>query len=172
MDESNRVLDSGMSNGEPSMAYVESLQEKISQAMSDGELPFVVSSAVMENPNRLVVTVAYDMDSPENIAKIKTFETMGEAIEINVGDFQNKLEDLPLVEKTVAEKTEEICRKLDALEYRAETCDGIQEFTLTGEDGTKFNINLNEGWVWRDGKEEADLTEELMREIQEMLIMK
>jgi hypothetical protein len=76
------------SDGTPSLAYIETLQEEISKDMQDGKLPFVNSSAVMENPNRLQVQVN-DM-SEENLAILHAYEQFGEALEIVQSEGQVK----------------------------------------------------------------------------------
>ena len=48
--------------------------------MSNGELPFVSSSAVYENQYRLHITVSSDEE--EDVAKLKAFDTIGGALEI------------------------------------------------------------------------------------------
>ena len=55
----------------------------------------------------------------------------------------------------------EIFQKLNSLHYEPMTCDGIPEKTFIAEDGTAFAVNFSERWVWRNGVEEAKLTNEL-----------
>lgn len=55
----------------------------------------------------------------------------------------------------------EIFQKLKRLQYEPITCDGIPEKTFIAEDGTVFAVNFSERWVWRNGVEEAKLTDEL-----------
>lgn len=64
----------------PSRAYVETLQERISADMVAGKLPFVVTSAIMENPLRLEIELTEMTD--ENINIIRSYETNGSAITI------------------------------------------------------------------------------------------
>ena len=56
-----------------------------------------------------------------------------------------------------------IQRKLDellaGLEWSEETCDGIPEYIYYAEDGTAYQINLSDDWIWREWKEEAPITE-------------
>lgn len=67
------------------------LQAKISAAMSNGELPFVSSSAVYENPYRLHVVV---LSNEENdLAKLRTFDTLGGALEIEYNNAIPALEN-------------------------------------------------------------------------------
>ena len=33
-----------------------------------------------------------------------------------------------------------------------ETCDGLPEYTYQAEDGTTYQINLTEGWIWKESK--------------------
>lgn len=63
--------------------YVETLQAKISEDMMNGKLPFVVSSAIMEDPLRLEVAVLEMTE--ENINIIRSYETNGTAITIVQG---------------------------------------------------------------------------------------
>lgn len=68
------------SNGTITLEYITELQDKVSTAMSNGELPFVSSSAIYENPYRLHITVS--SNSEEDIAKLEAFDTIGGAMEI------------------------------------------------------------------------------------------
>ncbi len=85
-------LDSENSDGTPSRAYIEALQEKISADMVAGSLPFVVVSAIKEDPLRLEVGVLEMTE--ENINTIRSYETNGSAITI-VSAEGNGIEDLP-----------------------------------------------------------------------------
>ena len=78
MTGANTILDSRNSDGIPSGAYVETLQEKISADMVAGKLPFVVTSVIRENPLRLEVELTEMTD--ENIKIIRSYETNGSAI--------------------------------------------------------------------------------------------
>ena len=62
------------------MEYITELQAKISAAMSNGNLPFVSSSAVYENPYRLHVVVTSNAEN--DLSKLKAFDTIGSASEI------------------------------------------------------------------------------------------
>ena len=48
--------------------------------MRNGNLPFVSSSAVYENPYRLQVTVSSNAE--DDLAKLKAFDTIGGALQI------------------------------------------------------------------------------------------
>ena len=78
MTGANTIQDSRNSDGTPSRAYVETLQEKISADMVAGKLPFVVTSVIRENPLRLEVELTEMTD--ENIKIIRSYETNGSAI--------------------------------------------------------------------------------------------
>ena len=78
MTGANTIQDSRNSDGTPSGAYVETLQEKISADMVAGKLPFVVTSVIRENPLRLEVELTEMTD--ENIKIIRSYETNGSAI--------------------------------------------------------------------------------------------
>jgi hypothetical protein len=51
------------------------LQNRISTAMANGELPFVIESAIYENPDRLHVVVT--TDDEDLINKLKSYDTTG-----------------------------------------------------------------------------------------------
>lgn len=74
------IMEFTQSNETPSRAYVETLQERISADMVAGKLPFVVTSAIRENPLRLEVELTEMTD--ENINIIRSYETNGSAITI------------------------------------------------------------------------------------------
>lgn len=69
---------------------VESIQAAISQAMADGELPFVTSSAIHENPVRITVTV--NTTDAALLDQVKAFDPSGEIIEIVYSDAVPELE--------------------------------------------------------------------------------
>lgn len=56
------------------------LQNRIGEAMMNKELPFVISSAILENPDRIHVEVT--TKEKELIEKLKAFNTTGELLEI------------------------------------------------------------------------------------------
>ena len=68
------------SNETITLKYITELQAKVSAAMSNGDLSFVSSSAVYENPYRLHITVSSNAEN--DLAKLKAFDTIGGALEI------------------------------------------------------------------------------------------
>ncbi len=68
------------------MNYLEDLQEKISTAMSEKEIPFVVSSGIYDRENRIIVTV--NTKDQVLYEKIYSMDTLGGAIEIVYSDEQ------------------------------------------------------------------------------------
>jgi hypothetical protein len=68
------------------------LQNRISTAMANGELPFVIESAIYENPDRLHVVVT--TDDEDLINKLKSYDTTGELLEIEYRS-SNDISDLP-----------------------------------------------------------------------------
>lgn len=62
------------------LEYITGLQAKVSKAMSDGDLPFVYSSAIYENPYRLHIIVS--SNTKKDLASLKKFDTTGKALEI------------------------------------------------------------------------------------------
>lgn len=81
--------------------------------------------------------------------------------------------EIPEVAKNIeAAKNMFLFGTLESLEYHEGTCDGLPEITVESDDGTLYQINLTNGWVWRNKTEEAKLTEEQVAAIQTGLIMK
>lgn len=52
------------------------------------------------------------------------------------------------------------------LSYSPYTCDGIPDYTLQADDGTKYQIITSCNHVWRNGREEADITPEILEWIE------
>lgn len=71
-------------------AELTDLQNRISQAMMNNELPFVTSSAIYENPDRIHVRV--NTTDKDLIAKLQAFDTTGKLLEIEYSEhgIQNK----------------------------------------------------------------------------------
>ena len=63
-----------------SYQYLTELQDKISKAMMNKELPFVTTSSVLEDTNRIKVTV--NSNHASDIKKLKDLDILGGAIEI------------------------------------------------------------------------------------------
>lgn len=84
-EQHNIKTDSRGKNGENSLAYLETLHENISQAMVNGELPFVSSCQVDEAARTVKVGILEMKD--EYIQKLKEFENMGPALDIFQQDF-------------------------------------------------------------------------------------
>lgn len=59
------------------------------------------------------------------------------------------------------DEVSDIFNKLNSLSYKPNVCDGIPEKSFVAEDGTLFQVNFSERWVWRNWNEEAYLTDEL-----------
>lgn len=85
-------------NAAITLEYVTELQTKVSTAMSNGELSFVSSSAVYENPYRLHVVVSSNAD--HDLAKLKAFDTIGGALEIKYDTNPIQVEDMETGMKT------------------------------------------------------------------------
>lgn len=62
------------------LEYVTELQDKVSEAMRNHELPFVVVSAVYENPYRLYVVVTSDAE--EDLQKLWDLDSAGGVLEV------------------------------------------------------------------------------------------
>lgn len=71
-------------------AELTDLQNRISEAMMNKELPFVTSSAIYENPDRLHVTV--NTTDEDLIAKLQAFDTTGELLDIEYSESAAVLE--------------------------------------------------------------------------------
>ena len=65
-------------------AELTDLQNRISQAMMNNELPFVTSSAIYENPDRIHVRV--NTTDEDLIAKLQAFDTTGKLLEIEYSE--------------------------------------------------------------------------------------
>ena len=65
-------------------AELTDLQNRISQAMMNKELPFVTSSAIYENPDRIHVRV--NTTDKDLIAKLQAFDTTGKLLEIEYSE--------------------------------------------------------------------------------------
>jgi hypothetical protein len=63
-----------------SLAYLTDLMAAISEKMGDGKLSFVTTAALMEDKNRVEVTVT--TEDEEKIAQLMSFDSIGGAIEI------------------------------------------------------------------------------------------
>ena len=79
------------------MQYLTSLQKKISDAMSNNELPFVMSSGVYDDKNRIIVTV--NTKDEAEYSKLYAFDTIGGAIEAEYSEesFTTLTEDLQAI---------------------------------------------------------------------------
>lgn len=71
------------------------LQNRISEAMVNKELPFVTVSAIRENPDRLHIVVT--TTDEELIARLKAFDTTGELLEIEYSENVVEVDLLPAV---------------------------------------------------------------------------
>lgn len=71
-------------NAKYSYAYLTELQNKISKAMANKELPFVTSSALKDDTNNIEITVTSKNEVDLN--KIKSYDTIGGAIEIKYSE--------------------------------------------------------------------------------------
>lgn len=67
-------------NTDVSLEYVTELQTKVSSAMMNHEVPFVISSSVYENPYRLHVVVTSNAE--EDLQKLRVLDTIGGVLEI------------------------------------------------------------------------------------------
>ena len=90
VEESVGVSTAESSDSGLTLEAVTALQEQVSEAMCRGELRFVSSSAVYENPFRLHVVVS--SDKQEDLEKLSAFDTTGRALEIEYNSRMNVLE--------------------------------------------------------------------------------
>lgn len=74
-----------------SLAYLTELLENISEEMRNGKLPFVTSAGVMEQINRVSVTMT--TDDEDAVKTVSSFDKLGGAIEFHyaTGGFEDKL---------------------------------------------------------------------------------
>ena len=80
-------------NTDVSLEYVTELQTKVSSAMMNHEMPFVISSSVYENPYRLHVVVTSNAE--EDLQRLRDLDTIGGVMEIEyVPENTNSRHDL------------------------------------------------------------------------------
>ena len=80
-------------NTDVSLEYVTELQTKVSSAMMNHEMPFVISSSVYENPYRLHVVVTSNAE--EDLQRLRDLDTIGGGMEIEyVPENTNSRHDL------------------------------------------------------------------------------
>lgn len=90
MDHSGEIL-SKVENTGVSLEDITELQNKVSAAMVNGELPFVIRSAVYENPYRLHIVVTSSLES--DLQKLLELDFTGGALEIEyASETVNRLE--------------------------------------------------------------------------------
>lgn len=107
-----------------------------------------------------------DTGSLINDYEVKNQETTQETKNMNIGTTSTEAETSPYEIATetpvnVNSEISEIFQKLNNLQYEPITCDGIPEKTFIAEDGTAYAVNFSERWVWRNGVEQAELTDEM-----------
>jgi hypothetical protein len=76
-----------------SLTYLTQLMADISEGMGDGKLPYVTTAALMEQDNRVEVTMT--TDDADKVAMIQRFDTYGGAIEIRFSTARS--DDLTIV---------------------------------------------------------------------------
>ena len=80
-------------NADVSLEYVTELQAKVSSAMMNHEMPFVISSSVYENPYRLHIVVTSNAE--EDLQRLRDLDTIGGVMEIEyVSENTNSRHDL------------------------------------------------------------------------------
>lgn len=80
-------------NTDVSLEYVTELQTKVSSAMMNHEMPFVISSSVYENPYRLHIVVTSNAE--EDLQRLRDLDTIGGGMEIEyVPENTNSRHDL------------------------------------------------------------------------------
>lgn len=77
--------------------YLEQLQAKISSAMVNKELPFVVTSSLRDDTNNIKVTVT--SNNKNEWKKVKELDTIGGAVEIEFSENNVSIENLLLEKK-------------------------------------------------------------------------
>lgn len=81
-----------------SLMYLTKLQEAISDMMMEGELPFVTTSALMEDANHIRVTVT--TESQEDLERLMAIDSTGGAIEVVYNPEGGVKEDLAVKEES------------------------------------------------------------------------
>lgn len=130
------------------MNATESSSKKITTTEENAEPP--ISDPETDTPDILQETTAQKTTALENEIIPTT----------NVETEPNEI----IAEKPTQEYFDEVSdifNKLNSLSYKPDVCDGIPEKSFVAEDGTLFQVNFSERWVWRNWSEEAYLTDEL-----------
>lgn len=68
----------GFASGRYTLSYLTKLQNRISEAMNEGEIPFVISSTLLESESRIEVVVSTNDEA--QLDKILSFDEIGGAI--------------------------------------------------------------------------------------------
>lgn len=129
------------------MNVTEPTSEKTAATEDNTELPTLNFEADEQDiPQETIIQVtraSEDVDTPTTSVEIVPSEIVTEApTQANID-------------------TSDIFKMLNSLHYEPVTCDGIPERTFIDDDGTAYQVNFTERWVWRNGIEEAYLPDEL-----------
>ncbi len=112
------------------------------------------------------------INQDEAAAAQETTPTGTEITNDNTPTSQDKITDPVTTEVIVSVTTsasievntneKSIYERLNRLSYAPYTNDGLPEYILKAPDGTTYQLNFSSNWIWRNGSEEAALTDDII----------
>ena len=127
-----------------------------------------LSDADRETVNAIIQEVIpHDLSSNVSDENAETNAVNAEVPTETTVPVSNEQTPITEPENGTTENVMGIFEALNKLEYQPYTCDGLAEYLLYAADGTVYSINLSEKWVWRGNNEQAELSDELIRQLKE-----
>ena len=127
-----------------------------------------LSDAERETVNAIIQEVIpHDLSSNVSDENAETNAVNAEVPTETTVPVSNEQTPITEPENGTTENVMGIFEALNKLEYQPYTCDGLAEYLLYAADGTVYSINLSEKWVWRGNNEQAELSDELIRQLKE-----
>ena len=118
----------------------------------------VTTTAKPIQPNKATTTKAQTTQKPTTVTTKApvVYEPTEPVTELDGWEWRN---DIPML-AWYPEDTTWLYNTLKNLNYQPYTCDGLPEALIL--DGTcSYHLNFTERWVWRNGKEEAPMPDEI-----------
>ena len=127
-----------------------------------------LSDAERETVNAIIQEVIpHDLSSNVSDENAETNAVNAEVPTETTVPVSNEQTPITEPENGTTENVMGIFEALNKLEYQPYTCDGLAEYLLYAADGTVYSINLSEKWMWRGNNEQAELSDELIRQLKE-----
>ena len=156
-----QILDSG--SWVPDATDCASDNERLEQSYQSLHL----SDAERETVNAIIQEVIpHDLSSNVSDENAETNAVNAEVPTETTVPVSNEQTPITEPENGTTENVMGIFEALNKLEYQPYTCDGLA-YLLYAADGTVYSINLSEKWVWRGNNEQAELSDELIRQLKE-----